>query len=123
MSDVGHEHPGISDEMANEQEIRRRNINSNSKGSIEDLNKSNDSENLINDYNTTDLQSASDSGGEKQGRGSGNDSDPADNVRKVLLILYFSLTHSLSCSLELVKIGLFYIMKMDNIPHTTHTIT
>ncbi|CAO1310169.1 unnamed protein product [Diamesa tonsa] len=80
MSDVGHEHPGISDEMANEQEIRRRNINSNSKGSIEDLNKSNDSENLINDYNTTDLQSASDSGGEKQGRGSGNDSDPADNI-------------------------------------------
>ena len=101
MSDVGHENPGVSDEKAHEQEIRRRNINSNSKGSIEDLNKSNDSENLINDYNTTDLQSASDSGGEKQGRGSGNDSDPADNVRKVLLILYFltlsfSLTHSLA---------------------------
>lgn len=99
MSDVGHEHPGEFDEKAHEQEVRRRNINLNSKGSIEDLNKSNDSESL-NDYNnTTDMQSASDSGGEKQGRGSGNDSDPADNVRKVLLILYF-LSHSLSHSLK-----------------------
>lgn len=105
MSDVGHEHPGVSDEKAHEQEIRRRNINSNSKGSIEDLNKSNDSEHLINDFNTTDLQSASDSGGEKQGRGSGNDSDPADNVRKVLLILYFFFALSLAHSLFLLLPG------------------